>query len=330
MALKIALIGLNRIGASLGLALTRSDRELICVGYDEEPSVANAAKKLGAITRSYLALHRCVRDAQVIVLACPLDEVRENLEQIADHAPVNTVVIDTSPDKTRVAEWAQEILPENKFFTGWTLALNHEYLHDTSMGVEAAIPDLFSNSLIGINDLPGTPEAVLKLSSDLVRIVGATPYLVDSMEIDGLIAMTQELPRLSALALLLATVDSSGWHEARKFASHDYAMATQPVLNVPERKSLGLSLHLNRENAVRLIDDLKRALLHLRRQLEEGDREALQKDIDHAIEQRVLWLEQRRLMKWDSPGHTQRPRPQGPSLLGDWLDSRLQKGKDRT
>lgn len=328
MPLKIAIIGLNQIGASIGLAFSDHKDIFTCVGYDEEPGVARQAAKLGATTKSYLALHQCVKDTKVIILACPLDEVKENLSIIAEYAPEGTVVIDTSPVKTAVAEWAQEILPEEMYFTGWTLALNLERLHAPEVGIEAARADLFENSYIGINDPPKTPEEVLTLSSNLASLLGAKPFFVGSVEADGLIAMGHELPRVAALALMLATADSSGWHEARKLASADYAKGSLPVFSVGEREELGLSMLLNRENVTRLIDDLIRSLRTLQSHLNENDAKALKKDIETAIHQRVLWLEQRKKMSWGTPDQVDHSRAERPSLLGDWLQSKLNKGKD--
>ena len=327
MPIQAAIIGLNKIGSSLGLAFAQHPEVLTCVGYDEEPKVAREAVKIGAITKAFLALHRCVGEAQVIILACPLDEVQDNLALIAAHAPKNAVVIDCSPIKTEVTQWAQEILPGNMYFTGWLPALNPQHVHDPGVGIEAARADLFENSYIGITDPPGTPEDVLTLSSDLVTLLGAKPFFIDSVEADGLIAMGQELPRAAALALLLAAVDSSGWFEARKLAGEDFAKATQPILNLPEREELGLSMLLNRENLTRLIDDLVGALMRLRGRLEDGDADALKEDLGHALHQRVLWLEQRRLMNWQAPGEEDEP-VERPSLLGGWLGSCFKRGKD--
>lgn len=329
MAFQTAIVGLNKIGGSIGLALAAYPDILTCVGYDQDPRIARAAAKQGAITKSYLTLHRCAQESKVIILACPIDDLEENFQLIAEHAPKGAVVIDTSSSKTQVAEWARRILPDHMHFVGWTLALNPEHLHGQELGLDAARADLFSNSLIGINDPPGTPEAVLNLNIDLVSLLDARPYLVDSVEADGLIAMGHQLPRLAALALLMATVDAPGWGEARKLAGPDYAKATLPILNVGDREELGLSLRLNRNNLIRLIDDLSAALGRVRSHLEADNAEALKKAIAHAIDQRLLWLEQRRLANWNAPENSGSMDRARPSFLGSWLDMRLRKGKDQ-
>lgn len=328
MALQVAILGMNKIGASIGLALSKYPDSLTCVGYDQEVSNARAAAKIGAIGKSYLALHRCVKNTSVIILACPLDDIRENLEIIADHAPSGAAVIDTSPVKSKVSEWAREILPESMHFTGWTLGTNPDYMHDHQLGVEAARGDLFKDSMIGINDSPGIPEKALKLNSDLVTLLGAKAIFIDAAEADGLSAMGKELPRVTALALLLATVDSPGWQEARKLAGSDFANGSLPVLSVGEREELGLSMLLNRENIIRLIDDFMRSMGRIRDYLEENNSEELGKDLEHAINQRLLWLEQGRLKAWDSSDRGELPRAKRPSLLGEWLGSKGKKGKD--
>ena len=272
-------------------------------------------------------MHRCVRESKLIILACPLDDVQDVLTLIAEEAPAGTVVIDTSPNKTQVAAWAQEILPEGQYFTGWTLSLNPDHLHEPELGVDAARADLFADSLIGITDPPGTPEKVLTLSSDLVSLLDAKPFFIDSIEADGLIALTHELPRIAALALLLATVDAPGWHEGRKLAGSDYAKGSLPILGVGERKDLGLSLRLNQENVTRLISDLIRELQRIQEFLTTGQDEALRKDLEHAIDQRLLWLEQRKKLSWVPVDESEARGPRPPSIFGNWLDSKLKRGK---
>jgi len=329
MPFQATIVGLSKVGASIGLALSRYPEELTVVGYDEDPMIAKAAEKMGAVSKGYLALHRCVRDSKLIILACPLDDVREVLTLIAEEAPQGAVVIDTSPNKTQMAAWAKEILTEGQYFTGWTLSWNPDHLHNPELGVDAARADLFADSLIGITDSPGTPEKVLTLNSDLVSLLDAKPFFIDAVEADGLIALGHELPRIAALAVLLATVDAPGWHEGRKLASSDFAKATLPVLSVSEREELGLSLRLNRENVTRLIGDLIEAFERVKHHLESGEDEALRKDLDHAIDQRLLWLEQRKKLSWVPADDFEAKGSGRPSVLGEWLDSKLNRGKGK-
>jgi prephenate dehydrogenase len=327
MTIRAAIVGLGKIGASIGFALGRYPEALTVAGYDEDPKIAKTAEKMGAVSRGYLALHRCLRESRLVILACPLDDVREVLSLVAEEAPLGVVVIDTSPNKTQAAAWAQELLPEGQYFTGWTLSLNPEHLHNPELGVDAARADLFANSLIGITDPPGTPEKVLTLNSDLVSLLDAKPFFIDSVEADGLIALGHELPRVAALALLLATVDAPGWHEGRKLASSDYAKGTLPILSVNEREDLGLSLRMNRENVTRLIGDLIGALERVKHHLESGEDEALREDLDHAIDLRLLWLEQRKKLSWVSANDSVGDGPQTPSMFGEWFDSKFKRGK---
>lgn len=322
MPLRVAIIGLGQIGSSMGLAYSKYPEKLTCVGYDDVSINAKAALKVGAITKGYHALKRCINESKVIILACPVDEVKRILSIVAEYALEGSIIIDTSPVKTQVAEWAQEILPESIFFTGWTLALNIE------QEIKAAREDLFSNSMIGINATSGTPGEALTLNSDLVYLLGAKPFFLDSIEADGLIAMGHELPRVAALALLLATVDSSGWLEARKLAGANYAKATLPVMSVIEREELGMSMLINRDNIVRLIDDLIRSLWRVRGHLEADDAGALKEDLEHTIQQRLLWLEQRQRNTWSTPNQVKQLPVERQPLLGNWLKSRITKGKD--
>ena len=52
MAIKLALVGLGQIGASIGLALEKQKENLQRVGHDRSPFVSREAKKRGAVDQT--------------------------------------------------------------------------------------------------------------------------------------------------------------------------------------------------------------------------------------------------------------------------------------
>jgi len=326
--MKVAIIGMNLIGASLGLALSNSGGNFTCVGYDKTPALGKAAKQAGAISQFYPVLSRSIKDARVIILACSLDQVKRNLSVIARHAPSGSLIIDTSSVKTPVAQWAQEILPDDMTFAGWTLALNATEINLLSSEIKLIRKDLFANSMIGVSISPETSPEVLKFCCELVSLLGATPFFVDQVEADGLLAMSHDLPRVAALALLLTTVDTPGWPDAQKIAGSDFASATSPILRGGLGEDPSLAMRLNRDNLARLVGDLIHSLERIQTHLEGLDHDALKADLAHAMHQRELWLAKRTHRVWETSDQGDQPQPERPSLLGGWLDSKLKKGKD--
>jgi prephenate dehydrogenase len=145
-----------------------------------------------------------------------------------------------------------------------------------------------------------TPSAAIQLACDLVTLLGAQLLFADAYESDGLQAAQHLLPRLVSVALLNATTTQPGWQEGRKLAGALYARVTSAADNFDERELLGQAALLNRDNVLRVIDNLLEALQHLRQAIEDQDSQTLQKLLEQARTSRNDWLGQRKTAKWDT------------------------------
>jgi prephenate dehydrogenase len=288
MTVQITIIGLGQIGSSIGLALKAHNLDARLVGHDKDLAAAKEAQRLGAVDDVKYNLPASVQDSKIVILALPFAGVRETLEIIASDLQEGTLVLDTAPSKAIVAAWANELIPEGRFYIGLTPAINPNYLHGTEFGVKAARADLFEKGMMVVNAPVGTPENVFNLAMELVSLFGATPLLMDTAEADGVFAATHMLPQLAASALLDATVDRPGWQEARKLAGRPYASVT----------SLRDAILENRENVVRVLNAYITSLLRLRDEINENDREALSKQLEAALQGRDHWFEERLAADW--------------------------------
>ena len=299
MTAKLTIIGLGKIGTSFGLALADQKNQLTRVGHDTVAEAAQSAQKKGAIDKIEHNLHNAVEDADIVVLALPLDETRNVLEIIAEDLKEGVVVIDTSPVIVGVTEWARQYLPKERHFVTMAPTLNPAYLHETATGGDAAHADLFKNSLIVITSPSGTDQAAVKLAGDLTSLIGADAFFADPWEFDGLSASTRILPKMMAAALVNATTSQPGWVEARKVAANEYFAVTEPMYHLDEAKQLGLSALINRENTMRVIDDVIASLTDIREAVENKDEETLTLLLNKAFKARELWLSQRNSGEWN-------------------------------
>lgn len=298
MTVQITIIGLGQIGASMGMALKAHNLDLRIIGHDKEIDTAKEAQKLGAVDDVKYNLPASVRDAKIVILALPFNAIRETLEIVAPDLQEGTLVLDTGPSKATVAAWAKEHLSDGRYYVGLAPAINPEYLHGTESGVKAARADLFNRGLMAVHVPVGTPENVFDLAMGLVSLFGGTPLLMDSTEADGLFATIDILPQLAASALLDATVDRPGWLEARKLAGRPFALVTSGLASHDEALSLAESALENHENVVRVINGYITSLLKLRDLIEDGDREALLKQLEANHDGRLRWVNERQAAEW--------------------------------
>jgi prephenate dehydrogenase len=298
MSVQITIIGLGQIGASIGLALADHKELILRVGHDLDMRIARQAEKIRAVDKHEKNLPSAVRKADLVILALPMNKVRGTLEIIAADLKEGAVVMDTAPVKEIVAKWSLELLPDERNYIGLTPVINPAYLHEFDLGINAARADLFQGGLIAIASSSATSSNAIKLAADLTRLLGSSPFFVDPLEIDGLMAGTYILPQLMAAALLNATVDQPGWREGRKVAGRAYTEATEPIVHPYEIETMRTSAMFNRQNVLRTMDSLIASLQMIRNDIEQEDDKALDECLKRARQGREDWWRQRLSSDW--------------------------------
>lgn len=309
MAVQITVVGLGQIGVSIGLALAEHKAHVRRVGIDREPSRMQRAQKMGAFDQVFHNLNQAVKDADLVLLCVPVDEIEQNLKYISADLRAGAVVVNTTPVRVTFEKSAPRLLADERYFISMTPVLAAKYLDETEVGAQAAHADLFQKTVMLITSPPNTHNDALKLVSDLVGLLGGYPLFADPYEAEGLLAATQILPELAAAAMVKATLDEPGWREARKVASRAYAEVTSPLLNLNENTVLGKTALLTRENSLRVLDNLVAALLDLRSLIEAQDQDGLSALMQRLQEARIMWAAERQEGAWDLPSTDSAPRP---------------------
>lgn len=299
MTIQVTIIGLGQVGASVGLALAEKTNQFLRVGNDVSSEISRQAQKIGAIDRVENNLPRSVENADIVLLDLPLEEVKRTLEIVAQDLKPEVVVLDTSPVHVGVTEWAKQILPEDRFFVKFSPSLNPAYLNDSEWGVDAAHGDMFKNSMIAISCPSGTKPDAIKLASDFAEIMGASPYFVDPYELDGLIAGSQQLPKLLAVALVNSTTQQPGWHESGKMARKEYARVAELISPLAETKEPGYEAFINRENVLRVLDNLILSLQEIRSDLSADNPTGLKEKVEKAYKGYLDWIKTRKSGDWE-------------------------------
>ncbi len=315
MTIQVAIIGTGQIGASFGLALAGKKESLVRVGHDKETKIAQKAEKLGAVDRVESNLPRSVREAELVLLSIPMDQIRGTIEIIAPNLKEGAVVMETGLAKEAAAAWAREFLPPDRYFVGLTPVLNPAFLNETGTGIDAARADLFKNGLMGITAPATTHSGAIKLAVDLTRLVEAYPLFADPAEIDGLMSSTHLLPQVMAAALLNMTIDQPGWMEARKVTGRMFTKASEPAALYSDAAAVGEAVILNRDNLLRVIDNLIASLYEFRGSIEESNRDGLLELLERARINRRTWWGERLRSEWAYNSASRVEIPENPGLM---------------
>jgi prephenate dehydrogenase len=285
---RITIVGLGRIGGSIGLALQKANADLEIVGHDKDSRAAGQAAKRGAVDKTEWNLLNACTGAGLIVLALPLGAIRDTLAVLARELPAGVIVTDTASTKASVLEWAR-ILPRDVHFVGGDPVIPPSRVDDAgAKGIEAADAALFQNAVYCLTpSLTASAEAVNTMVA-FVGLLGARPLFLDAAEHDGLITGAQHLAYILSATLLQATTASGGWRDLAKLAGYDYLHATALASRDPEAQR-DIMLH-HKEDLTRWIDASIETLKELKAAIVRGDADQLDSLFKSMVEAREAWL----------------------------------------
>ena len=266
MAQHVTIIGLGLIGGSVGLALKRWSREnqdaLRITGFDDDVSRQNTAKRMGAIDNTEWSLGKAVSDADIVIVATPVQAMKTVFEDIGEALKPGAIVTDTGSTKVDVLEWAKTLPTTVSFVGGHPMAGKSE-------GLEAADADLFTGATWVICPSVTASEDAIRNVLGIVAATGAESYFVDPVEHDSYVAAVSHLPFVTAISLINAVTRDTAWRDMRSLASTGLKDTTRLALGSPEmHRDIVMT---NRESIVRWIDRMVGELGELRAELVAND-----------------------------------------------------------
>jgi prephenate dehydrogenase len=307
--LQVAIVGLGLIGTSAGLALHRFQEKVTVIGHDPDPGLASKAKRAGAVERAEWNLINSIANADRVILALPLNEIRQTLDAIKQDLRPGCVVIDTADVKAPVMQWAAEILPPEVHFVG-----GHPIVLSETLEADGARADLFEGKLFCLTPGTNTDATAVRLAADVAEAMGAKPYFLNAEEHDGLVAAVEHLPALMAGALLSLTSRSSGWKDMRKLAANQYFASTLLTAQTGQETVAGPLA--NREHVLYWLDAAIAELSSYRDQLASGATEELIELFDRGMAEGYSWLNASLSGNWDQAT----PEGEAPSVRSSMRD----------
>jgi prephenate dehydrogenase len=329
MTIQLTIIGLGQIGSSAGMALGKYKGDLVRIGHDKSREAVSFALEHDAVDKTALTLSGAVKDADIVLLALPLQEILPIVEHIAQDLKEGVLVLDTAPLKSPLIHQIEKLLPESAQYVSITPVIKAEYLDEISHGYETAHEDLFAGSLMGLIVSQAADEKAVNMAANLIQLLGASPYFIDALEMDGLMSTTHLMPQLLAAVMLDISQNAPGWREARKFAGKHFSQMTNSFGKDEMDGELAMWLELNPDNTIRLIDDLISALENLREKASSPNREELVDSFGKLQQNRDIWLDERADSPWIAA--EKNPLPERRGLLSQLLGFRSFKprGEDR-
>lgn len=262
----VAIVGVGLIGGSIGLALRERRLAQKIVGIGRRQTSLDAARKVGAIDHGVTNLATGVSQAQLIIVATPVDTIAERVIQASAACPATSLITDAGSTKEVIVSACDAGLASRR--SGPRFVGSHPLAGDHRTGPEHSRADLFEGRTVVITPTEHTRAAAVTEVSGFWQSLGANVTSMTPERHDASLAITSHLPHLVAVALAAATplellsLTASGWRDTTRVAGGDPAL-WQAILTA------------NRQHVLDALDLMSDTFTDLRESLEQGDNESL-------------------------------------------------------
>ena len=267
---RLAILGLGLMGGSLAMALRGQCAGLL--GIDPDPAAVQLALARGVVDQAATDPAGLLAEADVIILAAPVNTILELLAALPELHPGPAVVLDLGSTKARIVE-AMEKLPERFDPIG-----GHPMCGKERSGLANADPQLFRGTPFAFTPLARTRPRARKFAAALAGALGAAPLWLDPATHDRWVAATSHLPFLVSNALAACTP-----LEAATLVGSGFRSATR-LAPTPANMMLDI-LMTNRENVLAALGSFRQQLDQLDALLTDCDSPTLGKLLEAGARQ---------------------------------------------
>lgn len=262
---RVFVIGLGLIGGSLALCIQKEHKATI-IGFDINSEQARLAKMLGVIDEVAESITDGAENADLIIIAAPVNETKLIIQQLAE-LPLNpnVIVTDTGSTKRKIVDSALGLKDQGLTFIG-----GHPMAGSHKSGVSAAKEILFENAFYLLTPethieekkveqlkqwLKGTNAKFLMITPDthdyLTGIVSHFPHIIAA-------SIVRQTEKLAESESLIPRLTAGGFRDITRIASSSPQMWKDILLN-------------NREIIIDLLDHWQEEMIGIKTLLESED-----------------------------------------------------------
>lgn len=263
----LGIIGLGLIGSSLARDARAEGFAARLLGADVEPKHARKALELG-IVDAVLPFEAVVAEADLILLAAPVDHLLRLLPETLDKIHPNQTVIDVGSTKEPLLQAVARHPMRRRYVAA------HPMAGTEKQGPEASFNGLFRNHAVILVDPEGSDTDAVALATIFFQTIGANLVELDAQTHDRTIALLSHLPHLLSYALA-RTIENETGNTGEKTPLAGGGLASMLRLS-KSPASMWLPILLQNRSAI--LDALaayERELLYFRKALEVNDSNAL-------------------------------------------------------
>ena len=227
----LTIIGVGLIGGSLAKALRFENAVGHITGFGRTESSLQRAQALGVVDSWSLDLGTAVEQAEVVVIASPVNAISSTFQKLKSCLGDNAIVTDAGSVKGPIVDAAVSGLGDKivNFVPGHPIAGKEQ------SGVDAASATLFKGHRTILTPIANTGTEAISTVKNMWETIGAEVVFMEPSVHDELLALTSHLPH--ALAFILVDLlsrqtnpedsfdlSAGGFYDITRIASGDPVM----------------------------------------------------------------------------------------------------------
>ncbi|MCD6332420.1 MAG: prephenate dehydrogenase [Bacteroidales bacterium] len=195
----VTIIGLGLIGGSMALDLKTKRFADRIIGVDRNPEHSKIALEKGLVDEIHKLIF-AIKEADLIVLAIPVDGIKKILPFVLDHT-THQVVTDVGSTKFEIVETVRHH-PKRACYVPFHPMAGTEF-----SGPDAAINGLFSQKVGIICDMADSEQKSLERITQLTMVLNMRLIFMNAKEHDLHAAYVSHISHLTSFALALTVLE---------------------------------------------------------------------------------------------------------------------------
>ncbi|MGE5428773.1 MAG: prephenate dehydrogenase [Methylococcaceae bacterium] len=225
--MNLAVIGLGLIGGSMAMDLRRAGFATRIVGVDVSEENAREALKRGIIDQTG-TLEQAVPEADMVIIAIPVDKMLGSLTSVLDLISNQTTVVDVGSTKKLISQ-AVDNHPRRRNYVA-----AHPMSGTENSGPAAALEGLFEGKINIICDQEKSGPQHLAFAEKMFQTLGMNIAYMTSDDQDHSTAFISHLPHAAAFALANAVLDKEDREIIFDLASGGFNSTVRLAKSSPE------------------------------------------------------------------------------------------------
>ena len=266
------IIGLGLIGGSFALELKKRLQYTV-VGIDKNPQHLQEALALGIISEAID--YPQIADADLVLVAVPVNRIAQVVHEVLDHVGENTLVMDVGSVKESICKEVAQHPRRSQFVAAHPMA-GTEY-----SGPQAALYDLFDGKVMALCEVEKSNWKLLDRALDISKVLNMRVKMMSPTDHDLHTAYVSHLSHVSSF-MLGKTVLEIEKDEAQIFdlASTGFASTVRLAKSHPQ---MWTPIFLeNKTNVLKALTEYIKNLENFKHLLETDQADAITQNIKEA------------------------------------------------